>query len=365
MIRLSSVLTKSLGLNGPFTCPKRRRGCEVGSGRLSVIRGDGMGESERRIGMKLLMTTVFFLELALVSVALAAGPANSARLVAPAYPHAKLVESGSYSELFLTNDTAGSICEFFKQHGVKLDESNEGGCSAELLNSVAVCHAQDRAHSQAPTDLSNAPEGVTTAPPDTAGVEVTASKTPPPVKSEIYIPVDKYSVFSYLKDEVTKQTALGKTQHTKSQLLALYNKYRWVDSAFYPPHKTAKGAEPYNRWLIEKTSARLGRPMQAANAQVANIAGNEAVLAAQIRQLMTQGKTQEAMQLAKKMEPGMEAGQAVNQRMTKEYKKDRWNTWIDVLKKLKAHAYRTKIDISKKPADWPMRLFPPHSSCLG
>ena len=96
-----------------------------------------------------------------------------------------------------------------------------------------------------------------------------------------------------------------------------------------------------------------------------DVARNEAVVATHVRELMAEGKTQEAMELAKKMEPGVDAGAAAGQYLDREHNKDRWNTWINVLKKLAAHAYRTKIDISKKPAVWPMRLFPPHSSCLG
>lgn len=293
---------------------------------------------------------------------LAASPGN---LLVPAYANAKQIQSGPYSTTYFTNDSAASVCEFYKRNGVKFDESGKSGCSAQLLDSVAICHAQDKSHSQAPTDMSNAPEGVSNPPPDTAGIAVTAGETPPAVNSEVMIPEEKDSVFPYLKQEVIKQKVNNQHKHTAPQLLALYNRYRWLDGAFYPSHKTAKGAVPYNHWLVSTTAARIGRPSQVVGSQAINVAGGEAAVAAHVRQLMAEGKTQEAMQLAKRMEPGMEAGQAAGQFMKKEDMKDRWNTWVNVLKKLEAHAYRTKIDISKKPAVWPMRLFPPHSSCLG
>lgn len=292
-----------------------------------------------------------------------AAPAGN--LLAPAYSNAKQVQVGSYSVTYLTNDSAASVCAFYKRNGIKLDNSDGDGCSAELLDSVAICHAQDHAHSQAPTELSQAPNGVTNPPPDTAGIAVTAGGIPPAVNSEVMIPDEKDSVFPYLKQEVIKQQANSKNKHTASQLLALYNKYRWLDAAFYPPHKSAKENEPYNHWLVSTTAARVGRATKVVGGQAVNVAQNEAAVAAHVRELMAEGKTQEAMELAKKMEPGVEAGAAAGQFMNKEHNKDRWNTWIEVLKKLKAHAYRTKIDISKKPAVWPMRLFPPHSSCLG
>ena len=188
---------------------------------------------------------------------------------------------------------------------------------------------------------------------------------PPAVSSEIMIPDEKGSAFPYLKQEVMKQQANEQNKHTASQLLTLYNKYRWLDGAFYPLHKTANGVEPYNRWLVSTTAERVGHAAKVVGGPAVNVAQHETAVAVHVRQLMAEGKTQEAMALAKKMRPGMEAGAAAGQFMNKENNKDRWNIWINVLKKLKAHAYRTKIDISKKPAGWPMRLFPPHSSCLG
>ena len=293
---------------------------------------------------------------------LAASPAN---LLAPAYTNSKQIKSGPYSATFFTNDSAASVCGFYKRNGIKFDESGKGGCSVQLLDSVAICHAQDRAHSQAPTDPSKAPRGVSNPPPETAGITVTAGETPPAVTSNVMIPDEKDSVFPYLKQEVVKQQVSKQNKHTASQLLALYNKYRWLDTAFYPLHKAAKGVEPYNHWLVTTTAARVGHATKVVGGQAVNVAQNEAAVAARVRELMAEGKTQEAMALAKKMRPGMETGAAAGQFMTKEQEKDRWNTWVKVLKKLAAHAYRTKIEISKKPAVWPMRLFPPHSSCLG
>lgn len=104
---------------------------------------------------------------------------SSTDLLAPLYANAKQIKSGPYSATYFTNDSAASVCAFYKRNGIKFDESGKGGCSVQLLDSVAICHAQDRAHSQAPTDPSKAPRGVSNPPPDTAGITVTAGETPP------------------------------------------------------------------------------------------------------------------------------------------------------------------------------------------
>jgi len=315
--------------------------------------------------MKNFLALVLFSGFSAIWLPVHAWAAPAGNLLAPVYSNAKQVQVGSYSVTYLTNDSAASVCAFYKQNGIKLDHSDGAGCSAVLLDSVAICHAQDKAHNKAPSDMKNAPTGVTAIPPDTVGIVVSTGETPPAVDSEMMIPEEKGSVFPYLKQEAIKQQTNNQNKHTASQLRDLYNKYRWLDTAFYPPHKTAKGNEPYNHWLVSTTAARVGRATKVVGGQAVNVAQNEAAVAEHVRELMAEGKTQEAMALAKKMEPGVEAGAAAGQFMNKEHNKDRWNLWIDVLKKLKAHAYRTRIDISKKPAVWPMRLIPPHSGCLG
>lgn len=306
--------------------------------------------------MKTLNALVLAMGITLMPASVTAGPAAGAELVGPAYPHATLADAGPYSVTYLTNDTLARVSAFYASHRIHLAQQqgdDDTTISAVVMDSRAVCLAESATHRHAPTEMANAPHGVTEFPPDTAGVAVSASKVPPEAKSTLYL-MDEHSVFSYLHQEVMKAQGGGKARHTDSQLLALYNRNRWLDTAFYPPHTTPKGAEPYDRWLIAATAERIRHPTQVVEQKAGSLASSQAAVAAQVRQLMADGKTQEAMQLMQQLEPSMEAGQAAGQFVGKEYRKDRWKTWMDVMKKLQAHAYRTKIVIDRKPGTWPM-----------
>lgn len=98
-------------------------------------------------------------------------------------------------------------------------------------------------------------------------------------------------LFSGLKNEVFVH------RHSKKELIAVYNKYKFLDASFYPLIKNENGGEPvsYAHQLLKKYQNKIG-----------------------------------------------------NKSLTS----DHWNYWVGFLKKLASHAYRTCIVINTKPSSW-------------
>ena len=294
--------------------------------------------------------------LAVASTAVA-GTSSDVSLVAPAFPGAGLTEPGPYSVTYLTNEPFSSVRAFYASHGIRLarDGNEDGTFSAVVMDPRAVCMAENATHRHAPSELANAPKGVTELPPDTAGVTVKVSVVPPRATNAIQLQMaEKESVFSHMAQQVVMQPGAGESQHTSAELLSLYNKNRWVETAFYPLHKTAHGAEPYDQWLIKTTAERIHHPVQVVQGKEKDMGKSMDAVGAQVQKLMAEGRTQEALKLAEKMQPAMDTMDAANSYVGKQITRDRWKTWTGVLEKLRAHGYRTKIVVSRKPGTWPM-----------
>lgn len=306
--------------------------------------------------MRALAAMVLAAGVAVVGTAMAASSPDIS-LVAPAYPHAGLTVPDSYSVIYLTNDPLSRVSAFYATHGIHLArQGNEDNTiSAVLMDPRAVCLAENATHKHAPSELANAPKGVTEFPPDTAGVTVSASTVPPRATNVILLQMaEQESVFSHLEHQVIMGQETGKSRHTSAELLSLYNKNRWVETAFYPLHKTAHGTEPYDQWLIKTTAERINHPVQVVQGKENAMGNSMSAVGAQFKKLMAEGHTQEALKLAEQMQPAIDTLSAANDYINKEVTKERWKTWTDVLKKLLAHGYRTKIVVSRKPDTWPM-----------
>lgn len=149
--------------------------------------------------------------------------------------------------------------------------------------------------------------------------------------------------FKGLKEEVLAG------RHSQQELEALYEGYRWLPMAFYPMKRTANGVEDYAHWLVARTEARIHARQRAAVAAAGrrgeDSAQTEARIEQRMQQLIQHGRMGEARKLAERMASaiqGSRPGDAVAMQLRS---RDHWQEWVTVLKRLAAHAYKTKIVI--------------------
>lgn len=135
--------------------------------------------------------------------------------------------------------------------------------------------------------------------------------------------------------------------HSQKELETVYKKYHLLSKAFYPLHKTGKGTETYNRWLVDQTWAQIKTSGRASTRKALGAGENAAELARKMQQLVHQGRMQEAQILAQQMTAAQQRGMTAGAKMQVARNQDHWNEWLGVLKKLQAHAYRTKITIDR------------------
>lgn len=294
----------------------------------------------------------------MVSVFLLGAPAFASSLVAPAYPHAVNTQITPYAVIYLTNDSPAAVRAFYADRHLKLAAGSSGSSGQSftgvVLDNRGVCLAEEKAGSHAPVEMSNAPKDVTDFPPNSAGVTVIRNKVPPVESAPNQIAFDKTSVFSGLQREIAFK------RHSGSELVNVYNKYRWLESAFYPPHKTAKGSESYYTWLVATTWARINSPQKSAAASGRQMGQSAAAVAARMQKLIAEGRMQEAQQLGQQMAATVQKGQRAAKADQTLQQRDHWQEWMAVIRQLAAHAYKTKIVINTKPANWPM-----HNVCGG
>lgn len=132
-------------------------------------------------------------------------------------------------------------------------------------------------------------------------------------------------------------------RHTQQELDAVYSKYHWLVTAFYPMQKTVQGGESYEHWLVKETRARIQAPQAAIGKASTELGKGAAAVGARLQQLIAAGRMQEAQQLAQQMGAVMQGGQQIGNASAVVQQKDHWNEWVDVIKQLAAHAYKTKI----------------------
>lgn len=133
-------------------------------------------------------------------------------------------------------------------------------------------------------------------------------------------------IFDGLKDEVASR------KHSEDELLRLHARYAQLETAVYP-YVIEKGSTltSYDRWLLQRRKAKL--------AKSTGMTGKEKQeLADRLQRLYAAGKFDEAKKLS--------------DRVAARGNVDRWSYWVDFLKDLDAHAYRTRITIDVDPRSW-------------
>lgn len=288
---------------------------------------------------------------AALALALAA-PAWAGALVAPVYPGAQHIRDTGFSAVYFTKDAAAKVRGFYGGHGLKLGDAgalrpvpralsalpkSDGRVGADLKSYKQICHEVAGVYGHTPHSMVDGPE--------TAGV-VIAWRTPP---RQVDLSPDKDSVFSGFMNEVN----MGR--HSRADYAALFKKYGWLETAYFPDH----GKTRYDHWLVNKTWAKLQAPEQAGAAGGEAAAGNMEAMARKMQALVAQGHMQEAQALAAKMQAGQQAGMASASAIGAAQTTDNWKLWLGVLKKVKAHAYRTAIAVDKPPAAWPLLPYCP------
>lgn len=277
--------------------------------------------------------------------------ASAGTLVAPVYPGAVERSATSDAVVYLSKSALPEVRAFYAKQGIKLLKwtkvtpspealvalpKAEKRLTAAVLDRKGICAAKAKAGSHAPESMVDGPEA--------AGVAVGWNSPP---QSVDLVP-DKTSVFSGFDREVVLQ------RHSRAEYAALFKKYGWLETAFYPPHKGADGMQPYDRWLVQNTWDRLQAPERVAVARGKQDAQSAVALAKKMQALMQQGRMQEMQQLAQQMAGIQKNGMAAGQDIGAAQKQDQWNMWLGVLEKVKAHAYRTVIAIDKDPGVWPL-----------
>jgi hypothetical protein len=146
--------------------------------------------------------------------------------------------------------------------------------------------------------------------------------------------------FTGLKQEVLAG------RHSQKELDAVYKKYSWLGRAFYPQHKTSNASVPYNHWLVNKTQRRIQAPQTAVGKTAKQLGEGAGAIATRMQQLIAEGHMEEAQQLSEQMAASIQQGQQIGTASTNLQSKDHWKEWMEVIRKLEAHAYKTKIVIN-------------------
>lgn len=162
----------------------------------------------------------------------------------------------------------------------------------------------------------------------------------------------KIEAMSDLFDGLRDEAMAGLHGHTKQDLLKLYAKYKHLETAWYPTVKTANGSESYDRWLLERDRAELKAQAQAGGAPARADASNMQALSARIQAAAAAGRMDEVQRLSMQMRRGMAGAQANASGTRQTAVKDQWLFWLDFLKDLDAHAYRTRIWVNTRPSSW-------------
>lgn len=155
-------------------------------------------------------------------------------------------------------------------------------------------------------------------------------------------------LFEGLRQEVDS----GLHGHSKKELLAVYARYKNLETAWFPTVKTPKGPESYDRWLLARKRAQLMGEQQDAAAPAAQGGADMAALASRLQAAAAAGRMDEVRALSSQMQQSMQGGEATAAGAGKVMTRDHWSFWIGFLKTLEAKAYRTRIWINTQPSSW-------------
>ncbi len=165
----------------------------------------------------------------------------------------------------------------------------------------------------------------------------------------------KITAMSDLFEGLREEVDTGRGRHSKQDLIRVYAKYRHLEHDYFPTVRTKDGRlESYDRWLLDKTRARLAGARKKASAPAVANSQDMATLGKRMQAAVQAGRMDEVQALQKQMMAVMQGGQAANRSAEKAVTADHWNDWIAFLKDLDAHAYRTRIWINTSPRTWGM-----------
>lgn len=136
------------------------------------------------------------------------------------------------------------------------------------------------------------------------------------------------SLFEGLRQEVLTR------RHSQDELLAVHDKYQHLDAAVFPHVREGQKLVSYDQWLLARKNETLrAQPMTDKDREQA---------AKKLEALYMAGKVEEAMKLSEELVAGTST--------------DYWNDWLDFLKDLDTHAYKTRIVIDVDPRSWGRKL---------
>ncbi len=165
-------------------------------------------------------------------------------------------------------------------------------------------------------------------------------------------PADRrIAAMSDLFEGLREEVPMGR--HTKKELLAVYAKYRHLETAWYPTVKQADGSLiSYDRLLLKRYKDKLTAQVHGA-AQAPLAAGRDLeALARRAQAAAAAGRMDELQTIGGRMQTTQEGATPGIKHLQDVETADRWAYWIGFLNKLDAHAYRTRIWINTKPGTW-------------
>ena len=139
--------------------------------------------------------------------------------------------------------------------------------------------------------------------------------------------IEEERLFSGMEDDMLNSQMAGTSKHSSADLNKLKQRYLFLTKRWYPGFD-----------VDEKLHGC--KNMRSQNMEGIESARDPDAMAAQIQQLVAQGKFDEATQMA---QAGAQSGMAEQN----ESMRDNWDDWVGCLDDIDSHSYRTKIMIWK------------------
>jgi len=137
-------------------------------------------------------------------------------------------------------------------------------------------------------------------------------------------------IFDGLKEEVMSR------HHTEDELLRIHARYAHLETAVYPYVRgNGRSLTSYDSWLLQRRRKALSSSTELSERE-------RQTFTRRLEKLYAAGKFDEAQKLRASV--------------VARGNRDRWTYWLDFLKELDAHAYRTRILIDVDPRSWGRKL---------
>jgi hypothetical protein len=165
----------------------------------------------------------------------------------------------------------------------------------------------------------------------------------------------KIAAMSDLFEGLREEVDSGRGHHTKADLIRVYEKYKHLERAWYPTVRASNGRlESYDRWLLDRTRARLASTRKTASAPATAAIRDMSAIAKRMQAAAAAGRMDEVQALQKQLMAASQTGQAASGKAERAVTADHWKDWLAFLTDLDAHAYRTRIWINTSPRTWGM-----------